>query len=59
MPLYEYECGKCGKVFEVLRRMSDADGDLECPACHSKKVERQLSRFSAGGCGSGSGRGFT
>jgi putative FmdB family regulatory protein len=59
MPLYEYECRKCGKVFELLRRMSDADRDLECPACHSKQVERQLSTFSAGGCGAGSGRGFT
>jgi putative FmdB family regulatory protein len=24
MPIYEYRCGKCGKVFEVLQRFSDA-----------------------------------
>ena len=25
MPLYEYQCRSCGKVFEMLRRMKDAD----------------------------------
>ncbi len=58
MPLYEYRGQKCGHVFELLRRMQEADKDLECPACHSKKVERQLSTFAAGGCSSSS-RGFT
>jgi putative FmdB family regulatory protein len=24
MPLYEYQCEKCGKLFEVLQRYSDA-----------------------------------
>jgi len=24
MPLYEYQCAKCGKVFEVLQRFSDS-----------------------------------
>ena len=23
MPIYEYECQKCGKTFEVLQKMSD------------------------------------
>ena len=23
MPLYEYECGKCGKRFEVIQKFSD------------------------------------
>lgn len=58
MPLYEYQCRSCGKIFELLRWINDADRDLECPGCHSKKVDRQLSTFSAGSCGSGS-RGFT
>lgn len=50
MPLYEYRCGKCGKRFELLRRMADADRELECPDCRSEQVERLLSTFSAGGC---------
>ncbi|HEU5334509.1 MAG TPA: zinc ribbon domain-containing protein [Terriglobales bacterium] len=55
MPLYEYRCRKCGKTFEVLRRMQDADNDLQCPKCRSRKVERQFSTFASGGCG-GSGK---
>ena len=57
MPLYEYHCRECDKTFEMLRRMKDADLDLECPDCRSTKVERQLSTFATGGCTtSGSGR---
>ncbi|WP_041278063.1 FmdB family zinc ribbon protein [Desulfotalea psychrophila] len=33
MPVYEYECSKCEKVFEVQQRMSD-DPLTECPECH-------------------------
>jgi putative FmdB family regulatory protein len=57
MPMYEYRCRKCSERFEMLRRMTDDDRDLECPECRSDEVERLLSAFSAGGCGSsGSGR---
>ena len=24
MPLYEYQCGKCGSVFEVMQKFADA-----------------------------------
>lgn len=63
MPLYEYKCGQCGQVFEMLRRMSDADRDLICPRCQSDEIERLLSAFAqsvrSGGCGTGPGRRFT
>jgi putative FmdB family regulatory protein len=59
MPLYEYQCGNCGKMFEILRRIKDADSDVECPDGRSKKVERMLSRFAAGAYGSFSSGGFT
>ncbi len=58
MPLYEYHCRDCGATFEMLRRIKDADSDLECPKCGSTEVERQFSTFAAGSCGTGS-RGFT
>ena len=32
MPLYEYECEKCGHRFEKIQRMSDAPPP-DCPAC--------------------------
>lgn len=59
MPLYEYQCRSCGKTFEMLRRMKDADEDVTCPKCHSAGVERMLSTFAAGGCGTSGSRGFT
>ena len=60
MPLYEYRCEKCGTSFEMLRRIQDADRDVECPQCKSEQVERLLSAFAAGGCGTSPGsRRFT
>ena len=68
MPIYEYRCEECGRVFEMLRRYSDADRDLKCPVCESEDIRRQVSSFaasfgsraSAGGCGTGGGsRGFS
>ena len=50
MPLYEYLCRACNHSFEMLRRMSDADSELQCPRCHSTEVERTFSTFAAGGC---------
>jgi putative FmdB family regulatory protein len=57
MPLYEYRCQTCGKRFELLRRMQDAEKDLQCPQCRSLEVERMLSTFATGGCSpSGAGK---
>ena len=62
MPIYEYRCEECGRVFEMLRRFSDADRDLKCPVCESEDIRRQVSSFaasagsgSAGGCAPGGG----
>jgi putative FmdB family regulatory protein len=45
MPLYEYQCSGCRAAFELLIRRPDeaAAGDVACPHCQSKKVEKQLS----------------
>ncbi len=32
MPVYEYECSSCEKVFEIQQRMSD-DPLKDCPEC--------------------------
>jgi putative FmdB family regulatory protein len=58
MPLYEYVCRDCGAGFEKLvRRFGDA---VDCPACASAAVEKQLSVFAVAtpaptfeGCGAG------
>ncbi len=59
MPMYEYRCPKCGKSFEMLRRIGDADRDLKCPECQSEGVERLISTFSAGGCKPSGGGGVS
>jgi putative FmdB family regulatory protein len=58
MPLYEYACQSCGANFEALRSVNDDDREVECPFCHEKKTERQISltasellRAFGGGCG--------
>jgi putative FmdB family regulatory protein len=40
MPLYEYQCGQCGR-FEVIRKFSDPPL-IECPTC-GKPIEKLLS----------------
>ncbi len=34
MPVYEYECAKCNKVFEVQQKMSEAPLTA-CPQCQA------------------------
>ena len=41
MPLYEYRCEQCGKVFEVIQKFSDAP--LETHQDCGGKVERLIS----------------
>ncbi len=35
MPIYEYECEKCGKTFEIFQKMTDAPL-TECHVCKGK-----------------------
>jgi len=41
MPLYEYRCERCGKVFEILQKFSDAPMETH-PECGGH-VERLIS----------------
>ncbi len=33
MPLYEYVCSACGTSCERLRKSTEREGPLACPAC--------------------------
>lgn len=50
MPIYEYRCEKCGRLFEEL--VTNSSQKIACPDCDSESVEREFSLFasSAGGC---------
>jgi putative FmdB family regulatory protein len=39
MPIFEYRCGTCGKVYEELV-FGDRDRKVPCPACGSDKSEK-------------------
>lgn len=45
MPIYEYRCKSCGKVFEELVPR-EPEKPLPCPECKSKKTEKLMSVFS-------------
>src|SRR5258706_11849556 len=42
MPLYEYECPKCGHRFERIQKFSDKPVE-SCPKCKKGKVKQLLS----------------
>ena len=45
MPIYEYECLKCNKIFEELQSFSDKD-ITKCPHCKKSKVKKIISLSS-------------
>ncbi len=48
MPLYEYFCGPCNGVFELLRSAKDASKPQPCPQCDEdakRIVSKQWSAF--------------
>ncbi len=57
MPIYEYLCSSCGRVFERFVLRSNAK--VACPTCPGAPVEKQFSAFSFKGergvVGSGGG----
>jgi putative FmdB family regulatory protein len=54
MPIYEYECLRCGAKFERRRNITDSDTEINCPKCGAKDARRLFSTFatasSNGGC---------
>lgn len=42
MPIYEYQCTKCGHQMESLQKISDAPL-TECPACHNATLTKLVS----------------
>lgn len=43
MPIYEFDCRKCGTRFEELTRMG---ASAACPNCGSEEVDRRFSPIS-------------
>ncbi|HPF98987.1 MAG TPA: zinc ribbon domain-containing protein [Kiritimatiellia bacterium] len=47
MPIYEYQCKKCGHAFEKLV-LKASDGAKKCPKCGAGAPVKQFSSFAAG-----------
>jgi len=52
MPIYEYECQKCGNINEVLAQRGESPP--ACPECGNAEVRKAFSKFavSTGVCSS-------
>ncbi len=50
MPLFEYECKKCGHQFEALVIGSRTPA---CPRCQSQDLQKKVSALGYAGVGSG------
>lgn len=47
MPVYEFVCRDCQKVFEIVRPMAESAATPTCPACGSAHVDRAYSQVYA------------
>jgi putative FmdB family regulatory protein len=45
MPIYEYQCKKCGHTFDHLARTL-SDTAKACPKCGARNPEKLISAFS-------------
>jgi putative FmdB family regulatory protein len=46
MPIYEFACPKCRKIFSFLSKRINPDRLPVCPKCGNKKLAKQLSQFA-------------
>lgn len=46
MPIYEFACPKCRKIFSFLSKRVNPSHSPSCPKCGSKKLTKEISRFA-------------
>jgi putative FmdB family regulatory protein len=46
MPIYEFACPKCRRIFSFLAKRVKPDRMPVCPKCGNKKMSKQVSRFA-------------
>src|ERR1044071_7368584 len=62
MPIYEFACPKCRKIFSFLSKRMNPDRLPVCPRCGNQQMEKQISPFAftrgrpdSGGAGEAAG----
>lgn len=53
MPIYEFKCKSCERVFDELVPMNTEGDSLKCPKCGSVGARRLVSAFAAHGLDNG------
>lgn len=48
MPIYEYECEKCGERFEHFHGFGEVKKEPKCPKCKADKPKRLMSAPAKG-----------
>ena len=46
MPIYEFACPKCRKIFSFLSKRMNPDRLPVCPKCGNKKLKKEMSSFA-------------
>jgi putative FmdB family regulatory protein len=46
MPIYEFACPKCRKIYSFLSKRVNPGRPPVCPKCGNKKMAKQVSRFA-------------
>ncbi len=46
MPIYEFACPKCRRIFSFLSKRINPGHPPVCPKCGNKKLDKQVSRFA-------------
>lgn len=46
MPIYEFACPKCRKIYSFLSKRVNPTHSPICPKCGNKKLSKQMSRFA-------------
>jgi len=46
MPIYEFACPKCRKIYSFLSKRVNPERLPVCPKCGNKNLEKQMSRFA-------------
>ena len=46
MPIYEFACSKCRRIYSFLSKRVNPARPPACPKCDNRKLSKQVSRFA-------------
>lgn len=49
MPIYEFYCSTCNRIFNFFSKRIDTESRPPCPKCGKKKLSREVSAFASVG----------